>query len=49
MTNRIVITAAVALGLFSTLAFMNHACKNSGHAWCAPLSNLPHHIRTAIR
>jgi hypothetical protein len=45
----IVLTAALVLGLGSTLALMNSACKTSGHAWCAPGSDLPHHVSAGYR
>jgi hypothetical protein len=39
----IVVTAVVVLGVSSTLAIMNKACKSSHHTWCAPSSDVRHH------
>jgi hypothetical protein len=49
MNTRMVIAAALVLGLVGTLALMNNACKTSRDAWCAPASQLPHHLKTARR
>ena len=32
-------------GAGSALAIMNNACKSSHHAWCAPISDIGHHMR----
>ena len=43
-TPLIIVLVAIVLIVGSTLAFMNNACKSSQHEWCAPMSNLRHHI-----
>jgi hypothetical protein len=46
MKNTLVIVlVALVLMAVSTLAVMNNACKNSQHAWCAPMSTLGHHAK----
>jgi hypothetical protein len=45
----ILFTAAIVLATGGTLAIMNNACKNSRHAWCAPASDMRHHVNTAYR
>ena len=40
----ILIATAVIVG--AVLAVMNNACKSSQHTWCAPMTNLRHHIKT---
>jgi hypothetical protein len=42
----IVITGVVLVAV-STLAIMNNACKSSQHEWCAPMSTVRHHVKTA--
>ena len=42
----VIVLVAVALVTVGTLAVMNNACKTSQHGWCAPMSNLGHHIKT---
>jgi hypothetical protein len=41
-----IVLAAVVLVAGSSLAMMNSACKNSHHAWCAPMSDFRHHVKT---
>jgi hypothetical protein len=43
----IVLAAAFLLTTGGVLAIMNNACKSSRHAWCAPASELRHHVRMA--
>ncbi len=43
----LIILAVVVLGAGSTLAVMNNACKSSHHAWCAPVSDVRLHTKTA--
>ena len=45
-TRLLIVLTAVVLGAGSTLAAMNNACKNSHHAWCAPISDIRHHTKT---
>ena len=45
-TPLLIVLAMVALGTGSALAVMNNACKSSRHAWCAPMSDIQHHVRT---
>jgi hypothetical protein len=40
------IVGALALGVLGALAFMNNACKNSQHSWCAPSVSARHHPKT---
>jgi hypothetical protein len=42
----VIVLVAVVLVTVSTLAVMNNARKSSQHAWCAPMSNIRHHIKT---
>ena len=43
----IVLTAAVVMTVAgSALAIMNTACKTGEHRWCAPTSDIRHHMRT---
>jgi hypothetical protein len=37
-------TVVVVVG--SALAIMNNACKSGHHNWCAPMSDIRHHVRT---
>ena len=37
---------AVVLVAGSGLAIMNNACKSGHHTWCAPISNIRHHVKT---
>jgi hypothetical protein len=46
-TLAIAVTVAMVLGVGSTLALMNNACKTSHYAWCAPAPE--HHETTAHR
>jgi hypothetical protein len=38
----------VVLLLGSSLAIMNSACKNSHHGWCAPMSDIRHHVKIGL-
>ena len=40
------VLTAVVLGVGSTLAIMNNACKSSRHTWCAPISDIRQHTKT---
>jgi hypothetical protein len=40
----IVLGAVVLVG--SGLAIMNNVCKSSHHAWCAPVSDVRHYVKT---
>jgi hypothetical protein len=43
----IVLTAAAVMAVAgSALAIMNNACKSGEHRWCAPTSDIRHHVRT---
>jgi len=42
----IVLAAVVLVITGSGMAVMNNACKSSKHAWCAPVSDMRHHVRT---
>jgi hypothetical protein len=42
----LVVIIVIALVVGSTLSVMNKACKSGYHAWCAPMSNVRHHVRT---
>ena len=45
-TPLLIVLTAVAIVAGSALAIMNHACKNSQHAWCAPTSSsIRHHAK----
>jgi multisubunit Na+/H+ antiporter MnhC subunit len=39
----LIVLTAVVVGVGSTLAIMNNACKSSHHEWCAPISDIRHH------
>jgi len=41
-----IVVTAVVLVAVGTLAIMNNACKSGQHEWCAPMSTIPHHIKT---
>lgn len=45
-TPLLIVLTAVVLGVGSTLANMNNACKSSHHTWCAPRSDTQHHVKT---
>jgi hypothetical protein len=32
--------------LVAGMAIMNNACKSSHHGWCAPVSDVRHHVKT---
>jgi hypothetical protein len=42
-----IVITAVVLAAVGTLAIMNNACKSGSHEWCAPMSTVRHHIKTA--
>src|SRR6516162_6951818 len=46
-TPLISVIIVIALIVGSTLSVMNKACKSGHHAWCAPMSTVRHHIKTA--
>jgi hypothetical protein len=46
-TPLLIILAVTALGAGSALAAMNNACKSGHHTWCAPISEIGHHTKTA--
>ena len=45
----IALSAACLLALSGALGLMNNACKTSRHTWCAPASEVGHHVKTAYR
>jgi hypothetical protein len=45
-TPLLIVLTAIVLGVGSTLAIMNNACKSSHHTWCAPSSDIQHHAKT---
>ncbi len=45
-TRLLIVLTLVVLGVGSTLATMNNACKSSHHTWCAPTSDIRHHTKT---
>jgi hypothetical protein len=46
MRTPLLIFLAAVLVAGSSLAVMNSACKNSHHGWCAPVSDIRHHMKT---
>ena len=44
-TPLLVVLAVFVLGTGSALAVMNNACKSGHHAWCAPISDIRHHVK----
>jgi hypothetical protein len=42
----LVVIGVVVLVAGSGLAILNNACKNSHHGWCAPVSDVRHHVKT---
>jgi hypothetical protein len=44
-TPLLIVVVAIVLVAGSTLAIMNNACKSSYHAWCAPVSDIRHHVK----
>jgi len=47
MKTSVLIILTVTVLIVGTLATMNEACKSSQHAWCAPMSSVRHHTKTA--
>jgi hypothetical protein len=44
----LIILAVTVVGAGGALAAMNNACKSGHHhTWCAPMSDIKHHIKTA--
>jgi hypothetical protein len=43
-TPLLIVLGAIVLMAGSGLAIMNKACKSSDHAWCAPISDIRHHV-----
>lgn len=43
----LIVLAVTALGAGSALAVLNNACRSGHHTWCAPMSDIRHHIKTA--
>ena len=41
----LVVLAVFVLGTGSALAVMNNTCKSGHHAWCAPISDIRHHVQ----
>jgi hypothetical protein len=41
----LIVLTAVMLVAGSSLAIMNRACKSNHHAWCAPVSDVRHHVK----
>jgi hypothetical protein len=46
-TSLLIVLAVTALGAGSALVAMNNACKSGHHPWCAPMSDIRHHTKTA--
>ncbi len=44
-TPLLIVLTVVVLGTGSALAVMNNACKSRHHAWCAPISDIRHHVK----
>jgi hypothetical protein len=44
-TSVLIILTVTVLIVGSALAVMNNACKSAQHAWCAPMSTIPHHLK----
>jgi len=44
----LVVMGVVVLVAGSGLAIMNNACKSSHHGWCAPVSDVRHHVKTQL-
>jgi uncharacterized protein YhhL (DUF1145 family) len=44
-TTLLIVLGVVVLMAGSGLAILNNACKSDGHAWCAPISDIRHHIK----
>ena len=42
----LIVMSVVVLVAGSGLAIMNNACKSSHHGWCAPVSDVRHHVKT---
>ena len=42
----LIVLGAVVLVAGSGLAIMNNVCKSSHHGWCAPVSDVRHHVKT---
>jgi hypothetical protein len=42
----LVVMGVVVLVAGSGLAIMNNACKSGHHGWCAPVSDVRHHVKT---
>jgi hypothetical protein len=40
----LIVLTAVVFVAGSALAIMNNACKSSHHSWCAPMSDIRHHV-----
>jgi hypothetical protein len=45
-TPLLIALTAVVVVAGSTLALMNNACESGHHSWCAPISDIQHHVRT---
>jgi hypothetical protein len=45
-TPLLAVLTAVLVVAGSALAIMNNACKSGHHSWCAPMSDIRHHVRT---
>jgi hypothetical protein len=46
MKASLLIFLAAVLVTGSSLTIMNNACKSGHHAWCAPISDIRHHVKT---
>jgi hypothetical protein len=42
----LIFVGVVVLVVGSGLAIMNNVCKSSHHGWCAPVSEVRHHVKT---
>jgi hypothetical protein len=45
-TRVLIVLTAIMLVAGSSLAIMNRACKSNHYAWCAPVSDIQHHVKT---
>jgi hypothetical protein len=45
-TPLLIVLTTVVVVAGGALAIMNKACKTGEHRWCAPISDIRHHVRT---
>ena len=46
-TPLLMVLGAAVLLAGSGLAIMNNACKSSQHAWCAPIADIRHQMKSS--